>query len=324
MVREMSYILEVENVKLYYRSMMGLVKALEHASFKLREKESIALLGESGCGKTTLARAIIRYLPRNVAVYSGSIKIDGVETINMSDKEFDEKIRWKKISYVSQAALASLNPVIKVVDHMIEPLIIHYKIPKAEAIEKAREIVKRVGIAEDFIWRYPFELSGGMRQRIIIAMALITNPKIVILDEPTSALDVMTQANILNMLKELRDKMNLSYIFITHDISVSSELADKVAVMYAGYIVELGSAEQVYVDPLHPYSKGLLDSVPRLKTDRPVTFIPGTPPSLIDPPKGCRFHPRCPNAMPICKEKEPPIVKINEESYVRCWLYAEK
>lgn len=320
----MSIVLEVEDVKLYYRSMRGVVRALEHASFKLRERETIALLGESGCGKTTLARALIRFLPRNIALYTGSIKIDGVETIKMSDKEFDEKIRWKKISYVTQAALASMNPVIKVVDHLIEPLVIHYHVPKKEAIKKAEEIVERVGIARDFIWRYPFELSGGMRQRVIIAMALITNPKIVILDEPTSALDVMTQANILNMLKELREKMNLSYIFITHDIAVSSELADKVAVMYAGYVVELGPAEQVYVDPLHPYSRGLLDSVPRLKTDRPVTYIPGSPPSLIDPPKGCRFHPRCPRKLPICSEKEPPLVKIGEESYVRCWLYGEK
>ncbi|MEM4595964.1 MAG: ABC transporter ATP-binding protein [Desulfurococcaceae archaeon] len=320
----MSTILEVENLRLYYRTMSGPVKALEEASLKLKEKETIALLGESGCGKTTLARAIMRYLPRNVAEYSGSIKVEGVETITMSNREFDSKIRWKKISYVSQAALNSLNPVIKVVDHLIEPLIIHYKVDKETAVEKAKEIIKRVGIAESFLWRYPFELSGGMRQRVVIAMSLITNPRIVILDEPTSALDVMTQANILNMLKDIRDKMNLSYIFITHDIAVSSELADKVAVMYAGYIVELGPAEKVYVDPMHPYAKGLLNSVPRLRTDRPVSFIPGTPPSLINPPRGCRFHPRCRYAIPICREKVPPPVKTAPDSYVRCWLYAEK
>lgn len=320
----MSAVLEVDNVKLYYRTMSGPVKALEEASFVLREREAIALIGESGCGKTTLARAIMRYLPRNVAVYTGSIKVEGVETIGMTDREFDEKIRWKKISYVSQAALNCLNPVIKVVDHLVEPLVIHYKMDKKAAVEKAAEMMKRVGIPEDFLWRYPFELSGGMRQRVVIAMALITNPRVVILDEPTSALDVMTQANILNMLKEVRSKMNFSYIFITHDIATSSELADKVAVMYAGYIVELGPAEKVYVDPIHPYAQGLLNSVPRLKTDRPVSFIPGTPPSLINPPPGCRFHPRCPRAMPICKEKVPPPVKVGSEYYVRCWLYAEK
>lgn len=319
----MSEVLRVERLKLYYRTMSGPVKAVEDAYFTLREKEAIALLGESGCGKTSLARAIIRFLPRNVQELSGSVVIDGVETINMSDAEFDEKIRWKKITYVTQAAISSLNPVIKVVDHLIEPLVLHFKMPKSEAVERAREMIKSVGIPEDFLWRYPFELSGGMRQRVVIALSLITNPKIVILDEPTSALDVMTQANILNMLKEIRSKTGVSYIFITHDIAVSSELADKVAVMYAGWIVELGPAEKVYVDPLHPYSKGLLGSVPRLRSDREVTFIPGTPPSLINPPKGCRFRPRCKYAMPKCEEV-PPIVKLGSEEYVRCWLYGEK
>jgi peptide/nickel transport system ATP-binding protein len=303
--------------------MSGLVRAVEDVNFRLREGETIALIGESGCGKTSLARAVIRFLPRNVAELSGSVVIDGIETIGMSDKDFDSKIRWRKITYVSQAAISSLNPVIRVVDHMIEPLVIHFKVPKTDAIERAKEIIKRVGIPEDFLWRYPFELSGGMRQRVVIAISLITNPKIIILDEPTSALDVMTQANILNMLKELRSKINLSYIFITHDIAVSSELADKVAVMYAGWIVELGPAEKVYVDPLHPYSKGLLGSVPRLRSDVPVTFIPGTPPSLINPPKGCRFRPRCRYVMPKCEEI-PPMIKTGSEEYVRCWLYGEK
>ena len=319
----MSEVLKVSDLKLYYSTMSGVVKAVEGATFTLNEEETIALIGESGCGKTSLARALIRFLPRNVAELSGSVVIDGIETINMSDAEFDEKIRWRKMTYVSQAAINSLNPVIKVVDHLIEPLVIHFKTPKKDAVAKAAEIIKRVGIPEDFLWRYPFELSGGMKQRVVIALSLITNPRVVILDEPTSALDVMTQANILNMLKELKDESKLSYIFITHDIAVSSELADKVAVMYAGWIVELGPAEKVYVDPMHPYSKGLLGSVPRLKGNTPVAFIPGTPPSLINPPKGCRFRPRCKYAMPMC-EQEPPVVKTGQGEYVRCWLYAGK
>ncbi|MEM1830716.1 MAG: ABC transporter ATP-binding protein [Ignisphaera sp.] len=320
----MSTILDVKNVKLYYKTLRGFVKAVEEAEFNLKEKETIALIGESGCGKTSLARAIIRFLPRNTGEYSGSIIIDGIETMNLSDKEFDEKVRWKKISYVSQAALNSLNPVIKVVDHLIEPLMIHYKMPRKDAIIKAAEALRKVGIHEDFLWRYPFELSGGMRQRVVIALSLITSPKVVILDEPTSALDVMTQANILNLLKQLKDEYKISYIFITHDIATSSELADKVGVMYAGHIVELGPAEQVYVDPLHPYSKGLLDSVPRIHSDRPVSYIPGSPPSLINPPPGCRFHPRCKDKMPICEKEIPPIHKTSPDSYVRCWLYAGK
>ncbi|MEM1805237.1 MAG: ABC transporter ATP-binding protein [Ignisphaera sp.] len=320
----MSEVLEVKNLKLYYRTLAGIVRAVDEVSFTLRERETLAIIGESGCGKTSLSRALIRFLPRNVYEFSGSIRLDGIEVMKLSDAEFDKQIRWKKIAYVTQAAINSLNPVIKVVDHLIEPLVLHTNMSKNEAIERAREVIKKVGIAEDFLWRYPFELSGGMRQRVVIALSIITNPRVVILDEPTSALDVMTQANIMNLLKELKNTENLSFIFITHDIAVSSELSDKVAVMYAGQIVELGSAEKMYTDPLHPYSRGLLDSVPRIHTDKQVVFIPGTPPSLINPPSGCRFYPRCPQAMPICEKTPPPVIATGPEDYVRCWLYAEK
>jgi len=316
-------ILRVENLYLYFRTSRGDVKAADGVSFSVKRGESLAIIGESGCGKTSLARALIRFLPRNVSMYKGKIILDGIDIMKLSDKEFDEKIRWRKISYVSQAAMNSLNPVIKIVDHLVEPLILKNMASKKEAVERAREILKLVGISEDFLDRYPFELSGGMRQRVVIAISLITRPDIVILDEPTSALDVMTQANIMNLLKELKRRFKLTYIFITHDIGTSSELADKVAVMYAGKIVEFGTAEQVYTDPLHPYSKALLNSVPRLHEERVPTFVPGSPPSLINPPEGCRFRPRCPNAMPICV-KDPPVVKIGKNGYVKCWLYAKK
>lgn len=316
-------LLEVKNLKLFYRTEAGVVRAVDSISFTIGERETAALVGESGSGKTSLARALIRFLPRNVSEFSGSIKVEGVEVLGMTNAEFDKKIRWRKITYVSQAALNSLNSVMKVVDHLIEPLVLHYGTPKREAIEKAREVLVRVGIPEDFLWRYSFELSGGMKQRVVIALSLISNPRIVILDEPTSALDVMTQANIINLLKELKNKLGISYIFITHDIAVSSELADKVAVMYAGQFVEYGPAEGVYTDPLHPYSKGLSNSIPRLRTDTSLASIPGSPPSLINPPKGCRFRPRCPYAKPICEE-EPPLITFGSEWYVRCWLYGSK
>ncbi len=319
----MEEILRVENLYLYFRTSRGDVKAVDGVSFSVKRGESLAIIGESGCGKTSLARALIRFLPRNVSMYKGKIILDGIDIMKLSDKEFDEKIRWRKISYVSQAAMNSLNPVIKIVDHLVEPLILKNMASKKEAVERAREILKLVGISEDFLDRYPFELSGGMRQRVVIAISLITRPDIVILDEPTSALDVMTQANIMNLLKELKRKFKLTYIFITHDIGTSSELADKVAVMYAGKIVEFGTAEQVYINPLHPYSKALLNSVPRLHEERVPTFVPGSPPSLINPPEGCRFRPRCPNATSICV-KDPPTVEIGENGYVKCWLYAKK
>ncbi len=319
----MTSVLEVRNLKFFYRTTQGVVRAVDDVSFTVNEGETAALVGESGCGKTSLARALMRFLPRNVAEYSGSIKLENVEVLGMSEPEFDRKIRWKKITYVSQAALNSLNPVMRVVDHLIEPLVLHSGIPKKDAIEKAREVLVRVGISEDFLWRYSFELSGGMKQRVVIALSLITNPRIVVLDEPTSALDVMTQSNIINLLKELREKLGISYVFITHDIATSSELADKVAVMYAGQFVEYGPAERVYVDPLHPYSKGLSNCIPRLRTDTSLSSIPGTPPSLINPPKGCRFRPRCPHAMPKCGE-DPPLISFGHEGYVRCWLYGDR
>ncbi len=319
----MPSVLEVTNLKFFYRTIAGVVRAVDNVSFTVGEKETLALVGESGCGKTSLARALMRFLPRNVAELSGSIKVDGIEVLDMDDSEFDRKIRWRKITYVSQAALNSLNYVMKVVDHLIEPLVLHYGMRREVAVEKARDIIVKVGISEDFLYRYSFELSGGMKQRVVIALSLISNPRIVILDEPTSALDVMTQANIMNLLKELKEGLSVSYIFITHDIATSSELADKVAVMYAGQLVEYGPAEKVYVDPLHPYSKGLLSSIPRLRTDTSLTPIPGSAPSLINPPKGCRFRPRCPYVKPVCEE-EPPHITLGSEGYVRCWLYGSR
>lgn len=319
----MSALMEVKNLHLYFRTMHGIVKAVDDVTFNIERGKTLAVIGESGCGKSSLARAILRFLPRNVAIYKGSVILDGIDVMSLSDSEFDRKIRWTKISYVSQAAMNSLNPVIRVVDHLIEPLVLHKSINKKEAIEIARDMISLVGLPEEFLYRYPFELSGGMKQRVVIALALITKPEIVILDEPTSALDVMTQANILNLLKDLKSKTGISFIFITHDIGTSSEIADYVAVMYAGEIVELNKAEVVYIEPYHPYTKALLSSVPRLRESKAPSFIPGVPPSLINPPSGCRFRPRCPFVKSICREK-PPLIMLNQNSYVRCWLYADK
>lgn len=319
----MSVLMEVKNLHLYFRTMRGIVRAVDDVTFAVDQGESLAIIGESGCGKSSLARAILRFLPRNVATYKGSVVIDGVDVMSLSDSEFDGRIRWTKISYVSQAAMNSLNPVVRVVDHLIEPLVLHRGVSKREATEAVRSMVSLVGLPEEFLWRYPFELSGGMKQRVVISLALITKPNIVILDEPTSALDVMTQANILSMLKDLKSKTGVSFIFITHDIGISSEIADRVAVMYAGEIVELNRAETVYIEPLHPYAKALLSSVPRLHENKAPTFVPGVPPSLINPPPGCRFRPRCPFVMPVCGER-PPLTKLDRNSYVRCWLYAGK
>lgn len=310
----------VENLVMYYKTLRGEVKAVDDVSFSLLRGETIAIIGESGCGKSSLAKSIIRLLPRNVSIYKGSIIFNGLNLMELDEDYFTKNIRWTKITYVPQAALNSLNPVIKIGDQMIEPLILHQKVSKREALDKAAKTLRTVGISEDFIHHYPFELSGGMKQRVIIAMSLLTNPELMILDEPTSSLDVLTQANIMNLLKNIKIDLKLSMIFITHDVSLSSELADKVAVMYAGQIVEFNDANVFYRDPKHPYSQKLMESVPTLRTDKKLDFIPGAPPSLLNLPRGCRFVERCPYAFEKCV-KDPPLVYINENFYVKCWLY---
>ncbi|KYH41172.1 MAG: peptide ABC transporter ATPase [Candidatus Bathyarchaeota archaeon B26-1] len=313
-------LLRVEDLRLYFSTRKGAVKAVDDVSFEVDRGETLALIGESGCGKSSLAKAIIRLLPRNVSVYEGHVYLNGEDLMNLDEEEFRKTVRWTGISMVSQAALNSLNPVIKVGQQVAEPLILHKGMKGKEALEKARETLQRVGIPETFADRYPFELSGGMRQRAIIAMTLITNPDLIILDEPTSALDVLTQANIMNLLKKIKRELNLSFIFITHDIALSSELADKVAVMYAGQIVELSDAERFYKSPLHPYSTKLMASVPTLRENKKLEFIPGSPPSLIEPPKGCRFAPRCPYRTEDCS-RDPPLISLGDGCYVRCWLH---
>lgn len=313
--------LKVEDLYLYYRTRMGTLQAVDGVSFSMKKAESLALIGESGCGKSSLAKCLMRLLPRNVELFKGHIYLDGLDLMELNDEEFRKTIRWQRISMVPQAALNSLNPVVKVGEQVAEPLLIHKSVDKKEALEKVRELFSLVGIPQAFMDRYPFELSGGMRQRVIIAMALIMNPEIVILDEPTSALDVLIQASIMNMLKRIKRESNLTFILITHDVSISSELADKVAVMYGGQIVELNDAESFYKSPLHPYSQKLMASVPSLREDKQPEYIHGAPVSLINPPKGCRFADRCPFRIEECSE-EPPLVSLKDGNYVRCWLYA--
>ncbi|PMQ02235.1 MAG: dipeptide/oligopeptide/nickel ABC transporter ATP-binding protein [Dictyoglomus sp. NZ13-RE01] len=313
-------LLKLNNFTLSYKTRKGSLEAVRNVSFELRKGETLAIVGESGCGKSSLARGIIRLFPRNLEKVSGEIYLDGQEILSLNEESFRKNVRWSKISMVFQGAMNSLNPVLKVVYQVAEPLIVHMGMDKESAYKRAKEILSLVGISESFAERYPFELSGGMKQRVVIAMALITNPQIVILDEPTSALDIITQANIMNLLKVLKKELNLSYIFITHDIATTSELADRVAVMYAGEIVEISPADEFYSRPAHGYTMMLLNSVPTLRTDKKLRSIPGSPPSLINPPQGCRFHPRCQYVMDICRVKEPPMFKKGEEHYAKCYI----
>jgi len=313
-------VLQVENLRLHFRTSKGVVQAVDDVNFDLNTNEAIVVLGESGCGKTSLAKAILRLLPRNVQTYSGKVWMDGTNLMEMDDETYRTKVRWVKMSMVPQAAMNSLNPVIKVGEQVAEPIVAHFGLKK-EAWNQAREVFQRVGVPVDFMNRYAFELSGGMRQRVAIAMALVTSPDVIILDEPTSALDVLTQANIMNVLKAIKKETATSYILITHDIATSSELADRVAAMYAGQIVELSDAERFFTTPLHPYSRKLMASVPTLRQTKNLEFIPGQPPSLINPPKGCRFAERCPSKFEKCVE-EPPLKNMQDGRYVKCWLHA--
>ena len=313
-------LLRIEELILYFNTTQGAVQAVDGVNLDLDSNRAVVILGESGCGKSSLAKAILRLLPRNAGNYSGRIYINGQDVMLFTEEEFRQNVRWTSISMVPQAAMNALNPVMRVGDQVAEPAMVHLGVNKTEAIAMAKKMFQHVGVPEDFISRYPFELSGGMRQRVAIAMALITSPNLIILDEPTSALDVLTQANIFNVLKRLKRELSISFILITHDIATSSELADDVAVMYAGQIVEMSDAKNFFKEPLHPYSKKLMASVPRLHGDKEPDFIVGHPPSLINLAPGCRFADRCPSRFEKCVQ-DPPVIEKDGRK-VKCWLYS--
>ena len=315
-------VLDVRDLKLYFRSQAGVVQAVDGVDLDLGRNDAIVILGESGCGKTSFARAILRLLPRNIDTYDGKIYMEDMELMGLSDDEYRRQVRWVKMSMVPQAAMNALNPVLKVGDQVAEPLLVHAGVSKEAALAHASDMFQRVGVPVDLLNRYAFELSGGMRQRVAIAMALVTTPEVVILDEPTSALDVLTQTNIFNLLKRVKQEFDVSFILITHDIATSSELAERVAVMYAGQIVEISDAARFFDTPLHPYSQKLMASVPRLRGNQELEFIPGKPPSLIGLKTGCRFAPRCSFRFDKC-DQDPPV--INQEGRtVKCWLHAQE
>jgi peptide/nickel transport system ATP-binding protein len=314
-------LLKVRDLVLHFRTEHGDVQAVDGVDFDLDHHKAVVVLGESGCGKTSLSKAILRLLPRNVKRYSGQVYLQGTDVMTLNDEEYRKNVRWVSMSLVPQAAMNALNPVLKVGDQVAEPAMIHLGVSRAEALAQARRMFQHVGVPDDFLERYPFELSGGMRQRVALAMALVTSPALIVLDEPTSALDLLTQANIMNVLKRIKHELGTSFILITHDIATSSELADEVAIMYAGQVVEVGEAKDFFPAPLHPYSQMLMASVPRLRSETDPMFITGQPPSLIALPKGCRFAARCPFRMEKCSE-DPPIVTQGNRK-VKCWLHTQ-
>ncbi|MEM1632878.1 MAG: ABC transporter ATP-binding protein [Sulfolobales archaeon] len=315
-------LLEVKGLKIYYFTLRGVVRAVDDVSFTLERGESIAIVGESGSGKSTLGYGLIKLVPAPGRIVEGEIILDGTDIVKLPEEKVRREIRWKRISMVFQGALNALNPVKRIGDQIADAILAHEEnTTKKEAIERAKELLKSVGIDPSRVNNYPHEFSGGMKQRAVIAMALALNPDIVIADEPTTALDVVVQAQILNLLKRLKQERKMSIILITHDLSLVAELADRVAIMYGGKIAEIGISDDIYTEPMHPYTKGLLASIPRLGGKRELVWIPGNPPDLRTPPPGCRFHPRCPYVMDICRVKEPPSIPVGKERFVSCWLY---
>ena len=308
--------LRVEGLCSTYSSSKGPVYAVDDVDFELDSGESIGIAGESASGKSTLGLSIIRMLLGGDT--KGKVDFDGDSILDMEKSKFDDEYRWKKISMVFQGAMNSLDPVFTIDEQFVEVLKQHkYSGDFKKTISDA---MKSVSLDENVLKKYPHELSGGMKQRVIIAMALLLKPKFVIADEPTTALDVLIQAQIINLLKSLK-KDGMSLMLITHDLSVLSEIADRIGIMYGGQMVEFGSSEQIYKNPKHPYTQGLLDSIPTLKGNHP-KYIKGVPPSLLDAPTQCRFLERCPVAIEKCKEL-PPKFKT-DTGYVRCWLYEDE
>lgn len=316
-------LLEVENLTTYYRILRGWVRAVEGISFKVEQGEALGIAGESGCGKSTVALSLLKILPAGGHIRNGKIIFQGQDLVPLSDSEM-RKIRWKGISIVFQGAMNAMNPVYKVGDQIAEAIKLHEAgVTNSDVKERVSKLLETVGIEPSRANNYPHEFSGGMRQRALIAMALAANPALLIGDEPGTALDVIVQAQTLRLLRDLKDRLGLAMILISHDLSIIAETCEKVAIMYAGKIVEYGSAVSVFKNPQHPYTQGLIKAFPSIKGEKVrLTSIPGQPPDLLHPPPACRFNPRCPYVMDICKKQEPLLEEQSDKDHlVACHLY---
>lgn len=312
-------LLEITNLKTYFTTIEGTVQAVDGISFDLEKGEAMGLAGESGCGKTTAALSIMRLLPSNGYIKSGDIMFAGRNIAKVNRNRL-RRIRWRDMSIVFQGAMNALNPVKKVSDQIIEPMLLHEKITEEKALKRTKELFELVGINPKRMHEYPHEFSGGMRQRVMIAMALANWPKLIIADEPTTALDVMIQAQIIRLLKNLQKELGLALIMISHDLSVLAETCEKLAIMYAGKIVEKGDAIHIFKHSKHPYTQGLVAAFPNIMGEKFMPEpIPGNPPNLIHPPEGCRFAMRCKYKRDYCDEDDPPFVEVEKGHGVACF-----
>ena len=311
-------VLAVDNLTMHYATRAGAVRAVDGVSFSVQRGQSLGLVGESGCGKSSIAVTLLKLLPDNGRLLSGTISLNGIDLVPLSEERMRAH-RWDRISMVFQAAMSSLDPVYRVGDQIVEALEAHYRSSHGDGMERVRDLFDLVGLDRGFIPRYPHEYSGGMKQRAVIAMALACEPDLVIADEPTTALDVIVQDRILRELKSIQRALDMSMIYISHDMAVIAEVSDVVGVMYAGRIVEMGPTTEVYARPIHPYTRALMSAFPSVTGEKhELTTLPGEPPNLLEPPPGCRFHPRCTYATDDCRAAEPPIVRRGDH-WAACW-----
>jgi peptide/nickel transport system ATP-binding protein len=323
----MDKLLEIKNLRTYFYTEDGVVPALDGVDFYIKPGETLGIVGESGCGKSVTSLSILQLIPKPPGkIMEGSqIFFEGQDLLGLQEQDM-RKIRGNKISMIFQEPMTSLNPVFKIGDQLSEVLVLHQGMNKHQAREKSIEMLKLVGISrpEKIVDEYPHSLSGGMRQRVMIAMALACNPKLLIADEPTTALDVTIQAQILELMKKLKSDFNASVMLITHNLGVVAETCQRIIVMYAGRVVEEGDVYSLFEDPKHPYTQGLLKSVPSIENKQEkLDSIPGMVPNPLNMPKGCKFEPRCSKALEICKSQEPGLTSLGEERGVRCFLYSQ-
>ena len=316
-------ILQVDGLKSYYRSPEGYLKAVDGVSFAIEKREVMGLVGESGCGKTTVALSMMKLLPTSAEIMGGRVLFHGEDLLKKTEDEM-ANIRWRKISIIFQGALNSLNPVLSVREQIAEAMLAHKTVGADSVDEAIDRLFNAVRLDPHRKNNYPHELSGGMKQRVMIAMALACNPEIVIADEPTTALDVIVQRRVLELIRSLCKELELAVVLITHDLSVVAELCDKVAIMYAGKIVEFGEIYNVFESPKHPYTQGLLRSLPKMKEKKTeISYIPGSVPDLTGPLPACRFYSRCPYAQKVCAEKEPPFEVVSPGHQTACHFWKE-
>ncbi|HCK13997.1 TPA: ABC transporter ATP-binding protein [Candidatus Poribacteria bacterium] len=326
----MSIIAEAKHLKAYYITQSyGIertVKAVDDISIEIKEKEVLGIAGESGCGKSTLLKVLLGTIDPPLKIVDGTMQYEFEESYNVLSMSKDEikQIRWTQVSYIPQGSMHVLNPVRKIRDTFHDFIATHQNLDKSETTKLSQDYLQKLGLSGQVMNAYPHQLSGGMRQRVTIALATILSPKLVLADEPTTALDVLVQRGVVQLLKEIQQREGSTLVLVSHDMGVHANLADRIAILYAGKLVEEAETQSIFKNPLHPYTQYLIESLPRLddKTER--SSIPGRPPALDNPPEGCRFHPRCPHAMDVCTKEVPPLVDIGEGHKTACFLVSEE